>query len=87
MLQVFKYGLRPGKNAVVMPEDAEILTAQLQFNELQVWALVNAEKKVTERYFLVTGTGHFIDESKLKYISTFQTDGGKYIFHVFEILN
>lgn len=83
---IYKYPVAPGYFSHLMPKGAEILTMQLQRDQVQMWALVNIDKPFIERKFLFVGTGHNIVENNLKYISTIQLDGGDLIFHLFEIL-
>jgi hypothetical protein len=87
-LTVYKYPL-PLRDyfEIDLPLGAEILTAQIQGNTPQMWALVDPSLPTATRYFRLTGTGHPIRESQedLRYISTFQQLGGSLISHLFEI--
>jgi hypothetical protein len=89
--QIFKYTLKTADSQVViLPKGSEILTIQTQFNEPQLWALVNPKEVKEERYIEIFGTGHEINfdmGTERKYISTYQLDGGNYVFHVFERIN
>jgi len=71
-----------------LPINAEILHVDLQNGDqrIDLWALVNPDKKKTEkRTIRIAGTGHPIDPSlKLKYINTFTVERRLW-FHVFEI--
>uniref|UniRef100_A0A6M3LQ43 Putative portal protein n=1 Tax=viral metagenome TaxID=1070528 RepID=A0A6M3LQ43_9ZZZZ len=72
---------------VPMPKGAKILTCQLQGNAIQIWAKVSPDNQLTAREIRIYGTGHNIDEElSLRYISTFQSGGGTFIFHVFEVI-
>lgn len=85
--RVFKYSVEWGDIAHVdMPEDAQILTAQLQGSseKLVVWALVNPGAPLQSRTFRIAGTGHRITET-VAYISTVQLFDGSAVFHVFEV--
>ena len=71
-----------------LPKNAIILKADIQFNKPVLWALIDPkEDKKEKRVFRFAGTGHPIKEDieKLKYINTFQVQGGMSIFHIFEI--
>lgn len=72
-----------------MPKGAEILTVQSQFNEPEIWALVDPEKEKETRRFAIIGTGHEIPDvvsrNFKKYIGTYQLDNGNFVFHVFEL--
>lgn len=90
MTTIWKFSIEIKKRVVVnMPKDAEILCVQTQFNEPEIWAMVNPESEILQaRLFEVFGTGHEMKDVmfgyKRKYIGTFQTDAGNYVFHVFE---
>lgn len=87
---IWKFPIKIGSYCELqIPKDGQILTVQEQFNEPMVWALVNPESLKETRRLIVVGTGHEIPDLVQnvikKYIGTFQTDGGNYVFHVFEI--
>lgn len=86
---IYKYELMiTNTQKVELPVGAEILTVQLQFESPCLWALVEPDQTETEtRVIEIFGTGHTITDDigvSRKYINTFQTEGGVYIFHVFE---
>jgi hypothetical protein len=88
---IFKYTLKTtDKQVVQLPKEAEILTIQTQFEEPQLWALVNHENEPEERTIEIFGTGHpvYYDMGvERKYIATYQLSGGNYVFHAFERLS
>ena len=71
-----------------MPIGAEILTVQIQDDNLCLWAVVDADSKaLTEpRFIQIYGTGHPMIGTSLdrKYIATFQIM--KLVYHVFEYI-
>ena len=70
-----------------MPKGAEILTAQIQDDNLCLWALVNPKVRTEIRVIEIFGTGNPISSYariNRKYISTFQIQEGNLVFHVFE---
>lgn len=81
---IYKYQVEVGDQVVYMPNDAEILCAQMQHNDICLWALVEPKSPEECRQIKVIGTGHPIVEEKLIYISTVQMHGGTLIWHVFE---
>lgn len=87
MTTVYKYHIKHGLNQLNLPFGAQILTAQIQLNQLVLWALVDPSKPTTQRKLIVEGTGQPIQwaASQLTYISTFQLYGGAEIYHVFEV--
>jgi len=76
---------------IALPEGAIILSAQAQFEEPQMWVLVDSEAPQLPviREFRLAGTGHTINEpaETLHHISTFQMQGGVLIWHLFEIIS
>lgn len=86
--QIWKFEINTNKIIVEMPKGAEILTIQTQNEKPCIWALVNPENEKELRHFEVYGTGHNIHcDTAIKYINTFQLDGGALVFHLFERLN
>lgn len=69
---------------VMMPEGAEILTAQMQGNSVCVWALVNTKAPTERRFFEIAGTGNRMPDANRRYVST--TQSGPLVWHVFERL-
>jgi len=53
--------------------------------EPYLYALVDLDAKLETRKFRFAGTGHPIKERDLKYIGTFQLQGGNFVGHLFEI--
>lgn len=88
MKAVFKFPLPVTDVAVVeMPVSAQVLTVQTQRGQPCIWAMCDEDGVYERRVFRVLGTGHSIPDKyleKLRYVSTFQLNGGDYIFHVFE---
>lgn len=95
MKTIYKYTLGvTDMNAIPMPFGAEILSVQVQNGSPQIWALVEKNAVPFTRYFATVGTGNpfeteykdeFGDQVKPKFIGTYQLEGGKLVFHVFEV--
>lgn len=84
---IWKWQLDKGVNNISMPIGAELLTAQMQYDEISIWAIVdrNAETEIRTFEVIPTGTPILYDTGTArKYISTIQTLGGKLVFHIFE---
>lgn len=86
--KIFKYTLKVEERLqkILMDLDGEILTVQIQNNEITMWVLVNPEKNMEERYFEVFGTGQSIYYDMgidRKYINTCQDSLGL-VWHIFE---
>ena len=90
MRKVYKYPVPSGGGyfEMMLPKGAQILDVQVQHQLLQMWALVDSNCETIEsRNFLFAGTGMPIDhDGTLLHIGTFQTQGGSYIWHIFEVL-
>lgn len=91
MKSVYKYELPiEGKPKVDMKNGADVLSVNVQYGKLVVWAMVNPKAKDGKREFLVVGTGHDIqDEGKTKidlykyeFVGTVLAQGGKLVLHV-----
>jgi len=85
---IYKYELEVfNEQELTLPVGAEILSIQTQGNAAKLWALVDVEAKNVKPYTIfMFGTGHTIPEDKyrsMKYISTFQLNGGALVFHAF----
>jgi len=88
MITVHKYKLDPYNAQVNLPVGAEVLSAGYQLGEICIWAKVDTEQPMEERYFKVFGTGHKIHINMgidYKFISTVFID--TFVFHVFEVIN
>src|SRR4029453_11859672 len=60
---------------VLIPEDARLLTVQLQDGEPKLWALVDARRRPVPHRLRVAGTGHPLDAGSLhSYLGTVQVD-------------
>jgi hypothetical protein len=86
MKRVYKYqlGMRGTSQIIDMPAGAELLAVQVQHDVPCIWALVNLDNPMTQREFLIVGTGHNLPERYGGHVGTFQLDGGSFVFHVFE---
>lgn len=89
MLKVYKYPVETKRLFKInMPQGARVLKVENQRGIPCLWALVNPDAVLFPRYFLLAATGQDIeyDAEDLEFISTFQVDGGTFIFHIFEII-
>jgi hypothetical protein len=72
-----------------MPQGANILCVQAQFDSPCIWALCDENAPTKNRTIYIYGTGHEVLEKHVHdcsetYIGTFQLFGGTAVFHVFE---
>lgn len=84
--KVFKYPLTHNINNIELPAGAQVLTVQIQGNEVMMWALVDPNAPPKSREFQVVGTGQKLtfDRYPPVYIGTVQMAG--MVWHVFEIV-
>lgn len=85
---IYKYPLALGLTTVHLAKGAKILTAQVQGDEVCIWAIINPEITEKEkRIFYVVGTGATLPDSVSfnNYISTVQYQ--HYVAHVFELIS
>lgn len=84
---IWKFKISVGLNNIEMPKGAEPLSVQNQHEQSVMWALCDPKETAEMRRFLVVGTGHSFNTEKVKYIGTFQSDDGNYVWHLFELVN
>ena len=84
---IWKFPLYLGDNAIGVPDvDARILSLQMQGDTPTLWILLDPSAKTPiTRYFKFYGTGHTTQDPIGAYIGTVQLEGGRYIFHLFEV--
>lgn len=88
MNQIWKYPLYvQDVQTVEMPDEADILTIQVQGDAPCIWAMVNPDAPLKPRKIRIYGTGHPVDPnlSAECYIGTFQLKNGSLVLHVFDI--
>lgn len=71
-------------NPVHMPEEARLLTLQVQQGVPTLWAQVNPEAPVVRRCFQWVGTGTKAPAVGT-YVGTVQMRGGEFVFHLYEV--
>lgn len=84
MKSIHKFALSNFRSnpTVEMPIDARVLSVQMQYNTMCVWALVDTECPKVEHEFSLYGTGKEVILNKLgKFIDTVQC--GPEVWHVF----
>lgn len=69
--------------SIQMPQGAELLFVDAQFDEGYLWARVVPERRKEERFFALRGTGHPMDMDS-KHIGSFIIRNGEFVFHLFE---
>ena len=86
-MKILKYGLASHRHQTLMlPQGAEILTVQLQKEQLQLWAVVDETSPLEPRQIARYYTG--MSELPLepgRHIATVQSEGGTHVDHFFEV--
>ena len=83
MKTIYKYELRSQDASIKLPLGAEILTVQIQDGRPMIWALVDPESVLVDRFISIVGTGWQVEDNT-KYICTFME--GYFVWHVFEMI-
>lgn len=83
MKTIYKYELRSQNPSMKLPKGAEILTVQVQDGRPMLWALVDPENVLEDRFITTFGTGWEV-EGNMKYICTYME--GYFVWHVFEMI-
>lgn len=68
---------------IEVPEDAELLTARDQHEQLCVWFKCDPSKPPSKRRIVICDTGHAAPEGS-RYVGTGFLQGGALVHHVFE---
>ncbi len=83
-MRVYKYNIDSFDGIVSMQRGAVVLDAQLQNDELHIWAQVDDATAIIERRrFKVVGTGHELPDDVKAYVATFQQES--FVGHVYEV--
>ena len=85
--RIFKYTIDLNKRTqcVFPPEDASILSVQMQHGECQIWVLCDASRPEKSRTIETLPTGAYVKSHEhLVFLGTIQVDGGSLVFHIFE---
>jgi hypothetical protein len=88
--RIFKYTIDLDKReqTVLLPEFAEVLSAQVQRGDGQIWALVDTDEEQKPRKFFVFVTGAAVkNPERLRFVDTLQLHEGSIVLHVFEQVN
>lgn len=85
---IWKFPIKHISDRVILllPASAQILSVQLQGNDICVWVLCSPTEPKSERTLAVYGTGHPIPEIEQRFIGTVQECNGALVWHIFEVL-
>jgi len=86
---VYKYELEKqwDQYEALAPPLGKVLRIDAQGSSVFVWMLVDPLEFKTIRVFEVYGTGHPIaEDGRVRtFVNTFLIDGGRFVFHAFEV--
>lgn len=84
MKVIWKFSIGYEITELLLPEDAQVLTVQIQSDVPQIWVLLDKKAPAVVRRFRLYPTGLEADFENNKYIGTFQHSW--LVFHLFEII-
>jgi hypothetical protein len=79
---VYKYRINLGPTTLRLPADAKFLYFAEQHGHLVAWFELDASRIAVVRFFAVFGTGYGVEGTHL---GTCMTDGGMYVWHLYEV--
>lgn len=86
MTTIYKYPLKGSTTHLELPFGAQILTVQIQGDQLVLWAVINPrEVRTVQRLIFAVYTGEEFDLPSQGYIGTAVSRNG-IVWHVFEVL-
>ena len=91
-MKIYKYRLElTDRQTISLPVRAELLDVQIQNGQLCLWAMVEPDAPKTSCEIEIIGTGHemdhFNEEDLVRHhLATIQTQGGAFVWHVFELI-
>jgi len=82
---IYKYTLKiQDIQEIIMPVGAVILSAQMQNNEIVLWAGVDLSSNIEVIQFRIFGTGQPMPKINMQYIATVQTHKERLVWHIFK---
>ena len=69
---------------IQLPNDAEILCAHEQIEQVCIWFKCTIDAPTSPRWIKIVGTGHEHEELDGRYLGTAMLSGGQLVLHVFE---
>ena len=86
MTEIWEYVLiATDRQVIEMPKGAEVLSVQVQRDQLCLWVRVVPEAPLIEKEIAIVGTGHPCGFEVDRFIGTVQMTSESLVFHVFEV--
>lgn len=90
MRSIFKYDINAAKGGIIEGPITKLLTAQVQYGSIMVWAEVDTDAEKVKYEIVPVGTGWPLDAPDKQcildthqYLGTVQLAGGTLVFHVY----
>jgi hypothetical protein len=83
VIHKFELPLRGGKQTILLPRGAKVLSAQNQHEKIMLWIKSDPTAEKVPCMFSVVATGHDIPENS-RHVGTVQLRGGGFIAHLFQ---
>jgi hypothetical protein len=83
---IWRSDCRQFEQEIAVPTAARFLSAQIQGDQLCLWALVNPKAPLQLKRIVILGTGHPVPTEQMRFIDTVQMENGALIWHIFECL-
>jgi hypothetical protein len=91
MRSIYKYKVNSNNGAIIEGPITKLLTAQVQYNDIVIWAEVDTDKPNVKYEIVSVGTGWPLDPPNGKecmldtftYLNTIQFVGGALVLHVY----
>jgi hypothetical protein len=84
---IYKYPLATTDFQVIdLPEGAQILSVNIQYEKICLWAIIDTEKPVAGRRIRIIGTGNDAGDVEMgQHIGSVLAYGGTFVWHVFDV--
>ena len=89
MMQVWRFPLGMGENAIAMPKDAKVTHFGFQGSREQFsfWAVLDPNVGTVVRTFAVVGTGHDLPDGEWEPVGSAIMQDGFHVWHLLEEVN
>jgi len=82
---IWKYELGGAHSIIQMPREAKVLHVEVQRGVPCLWVECEPDAPKEYRAFAVIGTGHPFNDKGFEYVGTYLSEGGHFVFHVYEV--
>lgn len=68
---------------LMMPTPAKVVHVEMQHDKPEMWVELNPDNPTFPKTFSIVGTGHDIPVNA-QHCGSWQMDGGRFVFHLYE---